>query len=61
MVREAMDSVFATVAASGKVSGSAGNAAATNRYLDQGVTYLYTHLTSLLASGAESFLDEVTR
>ena len=61
VVREAMDSVFATVAAAGKVSGSAGNAEATNRYLDHGVTYLYTHLTSLLASGAETFLGEVNR
>ena len=61
VVREAMDGVFATVAATGKVSGSAGNAGATNRYLDQGVTYLYTHLTSLLSSGAETFLGEVKR
>ena len=61
VVREAMDGVFATVAATGKVSGSAGNAAATYRYLDQGVTYLYTHLTSLLSSGAETFLGEVKR
>ena len=61
VVREAMDRVFATVTAVGKVSGSAGNAGATNRYLDHGVTYLYTHLTSLLASGAETFLGEVKR
>ena len=60
VVRDAMDSVFATVSAAGRVSGSAGNAAATNRYLDQGVTYLYTHLTTLLSSAAESFLGEVT-
>ncbi len=59
VVREAMDGVFATVAAAGKVSGSAGNADATRRYLDHGVTYLYTHLTSLLSSGAGSYLGEV--
>ena len=59
-VRQAMDSVFATIAAAGKVSGSAGNANSTRRYLDQGVTYLYTHLTTLLSSAAGAFLDEVT-
>ena len=60
-VREAMDGVFAAITAAGKVSGSAGNADATRRYLNQGVTYLYTHLTTLLSSAAESFLDEVAR
>ena len=59
VVREAMDGVFATVAAAGKVSGSAGNADATKRYLDHGVSYLYTHLTSLLSTGAGTFLGEV--
>ena len=59
-VRQAMDSVFATIAAAGKVSGSAGNANSTRRYRDQGVTYLYTHLTTLLSSAAGTFLDEVT-
>ena len=59
-VRDAMDGVFATVAAVGKVSGSAGNAAATSRYLDQGVTYLYTHLTTLLSSAATTFHDDVS-
>ena len=60
-VREAMDGVFAAIAAAGKVSGSAGNADATQRYLNQGVTYLYTHLTTLLSSAADSFLGEVAR
>ena len=60
-VRKAMDHVFAVIAAAGKVSGSAGNADATRRYLDQGVTYLYTHLTSLLSSGAGAYLDAVAR
>ena len=60
-VREAMDGVFASIAAAGKVSGSAGDANATRRYLDQGVSYLYTHLTTLLSSGTGAFLSEVTR
>ena len=59
-VRQAMDSTFAAIAAAGKASGSAGNAAAMRRYLDQGVTYLYTHLTTLLSSAASTFLDDVT-
>ena len=59
VVREAMDTVFATVAAAGKVSGSAGGSGPTKRYLGQGVTYLYTHLTTLLSSAAATFLDEV--
>ena len=59
-VRQAMERVFSTVRAAGRISGSAGNAAATRQYLDQGVTYLYTHLTTLLSSGSKAFLDEVT-
>ena len=58
-VREAMEHVFATVRAAGRMSGSAGNAAATQRYLDQEVTYLYTHLTTLLSSGSKAFLEEI--
>ncbi len=61
VVRDAMDSVFETVSNTGKASGSAGNADATKRYLSQGVTYLYTHLTALLSSGSEAFLGEVKR
>ena len=59
-VRQAMERVFSTVRAAGRISGSAANAAATRQYLDQGVTYLYTHLTTLLSSGSKAFLDEVT-
>ncbi len=59
-VRQAMDTVFATIAAADKISGSAGNTDATRRYLTQNVTYLYTHLTTLLSSAATTFLDEVT-
>ena len=60
VVREAMDSVFATVAAAGKVSGSAGSSQAIRGYLERRVTYLYTHLTTLLSSAAGTFLDEVS-
>ena len=60
VVRNAMDTVFGTIVAAGKVSGSAGNSVATNRYLDQGVTYLYTHFTTLLSSAASEFLSEVS-
>ena len=60
VVREAMEHVFSTVRAAGKVSGSAGNADATLRYLEQGVSYLYTHLTTLLSSASRTFLNEVT-
>ena len=58
-VQDAMEHVFSSVRAAGKISGSAGNAAATLRYLDQGVGYLYTHLTTLLGSASQSFLEEV--
>ena len=59
-VRAAIDHVFKTISANGKVSGSAGDAIATRRYLGQGVTYLYTHLTNLMASGASSYLKNVS-
>ena len=59
VVQQAMEHVFSTARAAGRITGSAGNAEATQRYLDQGVTYLYTHLTALLASGSKAFLDEV--
>ena len=58
-VRQAMDTVFTTIASANKVSGSAGNPQAIKRYLTQNVTYLYTHLTTLLSSSATSFFDEV--
>ena len=58
-VQEAMQQVFPRLRRAGKISGSAGNAAATLRYLDQGVAYLYTHLTTLLSSASKTFLDEV--
>ena len=58
-VRQAMDTVFATIAAAGKTSGSAGNTQAIERYINQGVTYLYTHLTTLLSTSAETFFNEI--
>ena len=58
-VRQAMEHVFATVRSAGRVTGSAGNASATLAYLDQGVTYLYTHFTTLLSSASRTFLEEV--
>ena len=59
-VRQAMDHVFKTISAKGKVSGSAGDVNTTRRYLDQGVSYLYTHLTTLLAAGANNHLEAVS-
>lgn len=58
-VREAMDKGFGAIVAAGKLAGSAGGTPATLRYLEQGVRYLYTHLTTLLATGAASYLDAV--
>ena len=58
-VRRAMDRAFSSIATAGKTSGSAGNTAAIRRYLDQGVAYIYTHLTTLLSSAAGEFMDEV--
>ncbi|MFQ5542174.1 MAG: HpcH/HpaI aldolase/citrate lyase family protein [Candidatus Binatia bacterium] len=58
-VRKAMEKAFATIAAAGKAPGSAGNVQATLNYLRKGVLYLYTHLTTLLASASAEFLDAV--
>ena len=55
-VREAIRKTFATIVGAGKIAGSAGNAQAIRGYLDQGVRYLYTHLTTLLGSGSREFL-----
>ena len=60
VVKEAMDGMFSSITAAGKVSGSAGNSQAIRRYLDQSVTYLYTHLTTLLSSASGAFLEEVS-
>jgi 4-hydroxy-2-oxoheptanedioate aldolase len=58
-VREVINSTFAKIASAGKVSGSAGNAGATKDYIDRGVQYLYTHLTTLLSSASGDFLARV--
>jgi 4-hydroxy-2-oxoheptanedioate aldolase len=54
-VRAAMSMTFATIAAAGKIAGCAGSGPAIHGYLDQGIRYLYTHLTTLLATGAAEF------
>ena len=53
------DKTKVVIVGASKTFGSAGNAQAIQRYLDQGVTYLYTHLTALMSSGAETFFNEV--
>jgi 4-hydroxy-2-oxoheptanedioate aldolase len=58
-VRQAMERAFATIAAAGKVSGSAGNAQATVAHRNQKVQYLLTHTTGLLAGGAAAFFKTV--
>ena len=58
-VKAAMDEAFAKIVAAGKTPGSAGAARAINGYLDQGVQYLYTHLTTLLADASATFHKSV--
>jgi 4-hydroxy-2-oxoheptanedioate aldolase len=55
VVREAMDRAFAAIAAAGRASGTAGNFAVAEHRLHQGVTYFYTHLTTIFAHGCTSF------
>lgn len=59
-VKDAMDRAFARIAAAGKTPGSAGSSSAINGYQGQGVKYLYTHLTTLLADASGRFLDSVS-
>lgn len=58
-VQEAMSRAFAAIVAAGKAPGSAGNAKAVASYTAQGARYVYTHLTTLLASSASQFLGAV--
>lgn len=58
-VRRAMDETFAKIVAAGKVAGSAGSVRALKRYKEQGVLYMYTHLTTLLSSAAADFLAQL--
>ena len=60
-VREAMAGSFAKIRGAGKISGSAGSADAIEGYMDQGVQYLYTHLTTLLSTASQGFLKQVKR
>ena len=58
-VQEAMDKIFDTVTAAGKISGSAGNTQATINYLNKGVLYLYTHFSTLLNYASAEFFENV--
>lgn len=60
-VKDAMDKAFTSIVAAGKTPGSAGNARATLNYLDKGVRYLYTHLTTLLLRGSTEYFNAVKR
>ena len=55
LVRDAMTDAFHRIGLAGKISGSAGNAEAIQRYRLQGVQYLYTHLPTLLAGASAAF------
>lgn len=55
-VQQAIGQAFAAILAAGKVAGSAGSMAAIARYLEQGCLYTYTHIPTLLASGAAEFM-----
>ncbi|MDR3592966.1 MAG: aldolase/citrate lyase family protein [Negativicutes bacterium] len=55
VVQEAINSAFAAIAATGRASGTAGNFAVAEQRLKQGVTYFYTHLTTVFAHGCNEF------
>ncbi|HWR08225.1 HpcH/HpaI aldolase family protein [Sporomusa sp.] len=55
VVREAMQNAFRTINKSPKAAGTAGNIELTAMRLEQGVTYYYIHLTTLLARGCSEF------
>jgi 4-hydroxy-2-oxoheptanedioate aldolase len=52
VVRAAIDATFQTIVSAGMTAGCAGAPSALTGYLSQGVSYLYTHLPTLLAVGA---------
>jgi 2-keto-3-deoxy-L-rhamnonate aldolase RhmA len=56
-VRGAMQRAFSMITEHGKAAGSAGSAKRWHEYREQGATYLYTHLPTILAAGARAFLD----
>jgi 2-keto-3-deoxy-L-rhamnonate aldolase RhmA len=55
-VRAAMDEAFGRIRARGRTSGSAGGLGAWHRYQELGVSYLYTHLPTVLAEGSRPFV-----
>jgi 4-hydroxy-2-oxoheptanedioate aldolase len=55
VVKEAINGAFAAIAASGRAAGTAGNLAVVSERLQQGVTYFYTHLTTVFAHGCNEF------
>ncbi len=55
-VRQAMEAAFATIVAAGKVPGSTGRGEIVGDYLTRGVRYVYTHLTTLLATASREYL-----
>ena len=61
VVREAMQNAFATIIKAPKAAGTAGNFATTATRLEQGVTYYYIHLTTLLARGCSEFFRAAQR
>jgi len=56
-VRRAITRLFSRIVSAGRIAGCAGDTAAWKRYHAAGVTYLYTHLPTVIAAGSEAFLD----
>jgi len=55
VVQEAMERAFSAIAASGRAAGTAGNFSTAELRLKQGITYFYTHLTTVFAHGCNDF------
>lgn len=55
VVREVMQNAFTTITKAEKTAGTAGNYEVAATRLEQGVTYYYIHLTTLLARGCSEF------
>jgi hypothetical protein len=56
-----MQNAFKTISQSPKAAGTAGNVELTAARLEQGVTYYYIHLTTLLARGCSEFFRAAQR
>lgn len=56
-VRRAMHDAFSWITGSGMVAGTAGGEEALRAYAVDGVRYFYTHLTTLLETGARAVTD----